>query len=111
MNSKLTSPEFLATIGAAIAAAAAIAKKLITRKSAKPKPEYISRAEFHHGMDAVRDRIAAGYMALADKIDFNHREIERRLDNLDTTVARLDERTTRLAPQMPNVKCSILNAQ
>jgi hypothetical protein len=44
-------------------------------------------------MDSLRDRIAAGYMAVTEKIDSSHREIERRLDQLDTAVARLDERT------------------
>ena len=50
-------------------------------------------------------RITAGYMAMAEKMDANHKElvtaiaqqgsaIEKRLDALESTVARLDERTT-----------------
>jgi hypothetical protein len=93
MTKLLSSPELLAALGTLAGAAALAIKKLVTRKPPKPKPEYITRAEFHHGMDSLRDRIAAGYMAVTEKIDSNHREIERRLDQLDTAVARLDERT------------------
>jgi hypothetical protein len=91
-----------AILTATIAAAAAIAKKLLPAK--KPKPEYISRAEFHDGLDRVRDRIGASYLALADKIEQQHNQVltkldsqganfERRLDQLESNLARLDERT------------------
>ncbi len=91
-----------AIITAAIAAAAAIAKKILPAK--KTKPEYISRAEFHDGMDKVRDRIGTSYLALAEKIDQQHNQVltrldaqganfERRLDQLESNIARLDERT------------------
>ena len=93
MNSKLASPELLAAIAAATGTVGVIIKKLLSRKPRRPRPEYITRAEFHLGLDAVRDRIAAGYMAVTDKMDANHSEIERRLDNLETSLARLDERT------------------
>ena len=91
MNNKNATPEMWASIGGLAAAAAILFRKIRLRRN--PKPNYITRAEFHQGMDAVRDRIAAGYMAVSEKIDANHREIERRLDQLDTSVARLDERT------------------
>jgi hypothetical protein len=101
----MTSSAFTATTGVIIAlitAAAAIAKKLLSR--GKPKPEYITRAEFHAGLDTTRDRIGASYLALADKIELQHNQVltvldrqgasfESRLDRLDTAVARLDERT------------------
>jgi hypothetical protein len=105
MNSKLLpSPEFLATIGAIAGTVAVLVKKFLGRKSPKPKAEYITRAEFHQGLDATRDRIGASYLALADKLDANHKEVlgglerqganfERRLDQLESNLARLDERT------------------
>ena len=91
-----------AIITAAIAAAAALAKKFLPPK--KTKPEYIFRAEFHSELEKTRDRIGASYLALADKLDLNHREttaaldrlaskFEDRLDRLESNLARLDERT------------------
>ena len=91
-----------AILTAAIAAAAALAKKFLPR--IKPKPEYISRAEFHDGLDKVRDRIGASYLALADKIEQQHNQVlttldrqganfERRIDTIESSLARLDERT------------------
>jgi len=88
---------------AAIAGAVAITKKLLPHKTA-PKPEYITRAEFHHDLDAMRDRIGASYLAMADKLDANHKQLltaiahqgetfERRIDQLESGLARLDERT------------------
>jgi hypothetical protein len=88
---------------AVIAALVALAKKFLPRKQS-PKPEYITRAEFHAGIESTRDRIGASYLALADRIDQHHTSLlttldrqganfERRLDALDTAVARLDERT------------------
>jgi hypothetical protein len=94
-----------ATAGIVIAlvtGAAAVAKKYIGRQ--KPRPEYITRAEFHHELTATRDRIGASYLALADKIELQHNQMlsvldrqganfERRLDQLESNLARLDERT------------------
>ncbi len=100
----MTTPtEKWTALGSLAAAITITAKKIFTAKT-KPKPEFISRLEFHQQMDAVRDRIAAGYLALGDKLDAKHRELlsaldlqrttfETRLDQLDTRVARLDERT------------------
>jgi hypothetical protein len=92
-------PTTAAIITAAIAAIVAITKKLLPRKSA-PKPKYITRAEFHEGLDTMRDRIGAGYLAVAEKLDANHRELLSALDRqgsrineLETGVARLDECT------------------
>lgn len=99
-----------ATIGtiatAVIAGLVAITKKLLNQKSKFKNQNslLVTRAEFQKGTDSTRDRIAAGYLALSDKLDANHREIlakfdtvEVRLDRLDAFVARLDERT--LHPQ------------
>ena len=95
--------EFWAATAAFITGGALVLKKLVTRK-APPKPDYLTRAEFHQSMTAVRDRIGASYLAMADKLDANHKEImgaldrqgaafERRLDQLETNFARVDERT------------------
>jgi hypothetical protein len=99
------SPPLLAGIGALARAGAIVIKKLLNRKPLKLKPEYITRAEFHQGMDSILDRVAAGYLVLADKIEASHNElltglnrlaqtVERRLNRFDTAVARLDERTS-----------------
>jgi len=91
---------------AIIAGLVALAKKFLPRKS-PPKPEYITRAEFHAGIESTRDRIGAGYLALAARIDQHHSSLlaaidrqganfERRLDALDSAVARLDERSREL---------------
>jgi hypothetical protein len=92
-----------AIVTAAIAGAVAITKKLLPHKAAL-KPEYITRAEFHESLDSMRDRIGAGHLSLSDKIDANHKELltaiahqgetfERRIDQLETSLARIDERT------------------
>ncbi len=113
MNTNST--EFWAAAAALIAALGAAAKKIISRK-ARPKPEYITRTEFHQEMLSTRDRAAADHIALAQKLDqaqhalavrleTNHRlllgalerqrvNFEHRLDRLESTVARLDERTS-----------------
>jgi hypothetical protein len=94
-----------ATAGIVIAlvtGTAAVAKKYIGRQ--KPRPEYITRAEFHQELTATRDRIGASYLALADKLDASHKETltainslaatsEARLDAHEAALARLDERT------------------
>jgi hypothetical protein len=95
----------IATIAATLAGAILIARKLITRHQ-KPKPEYITRPEFHQAMEATRNRIGASYLALSEKIDTNHKQLvsaisrqaetfERRIDQLESNLARVDERTLR----------------
>ena len=95
--------EFWAATAAFITGGALIGKKLLGR-TPKAKPDYITRAEFHHEMTATRDRIGGGYLALADKLEANHKEVlavietqgvnfEQRLDRLETGLARVDERT------------------
>ena len=97
-----------AFLTAAVAGALALAKKFLPRSS-PPKPEHITRAEFHTGMDAVRDRIGASYLALADKIEQQHNQVlttldrqgtnfEHRIDQLESNLARLDERTRATPP-------------
>jgi len=88
------------------AVAAILAKKRYnrTRQPSAPKGDLITRVEFHQSLDAMRDRMTATFMAFGEKMDQNQKElvatitqqgamIENRLDHLETTVARLDERT------------------
>jgi len=97
--------ELWAVLAAIIAFLSWLAKKLWSR-GVKSKPDHITRAEFHQAIDATRDRIGASYLALADKIELQHSQVlivlerqganfERRLDHLETSLARLDERTRR----------------
>jgi hypothetical protein len=92
--------EAWAALAAAAGAVAVIAKKLISRKSLPPKPDPVTRSEFHHELNLMRDRIGASYLAIADKLDANHRELLSALDHqitrindLETGLARVDERT------------------
>jgi len=77
---------------AAIAGTVAIVKKLLPRKEA-PRPEHISRAEFYQGMDALRDKIDARFLSLAEKIEDLGTAIHERLIETEAALARLDERT------------------
>jgi len=81
---------------AAIAGAVAIVKKLLPRK-ALPKPDYITRLEFHQAMDATRDRIEAGNLAITNKLDANHHEL---LSALDRQITRINNLETGLAPRL-----------
>jgi hypothetical protein len=101
MLSQLTTAatEKWAALTALLTTAAIIVKKLLSRRP-PPKPDSISRAEFHAAMDANRDRIGASYLALCEKLEQSQAKlfarfdrVEERLDRLDSTVARLDERT------------------
>ena len=98
-----------AALATAIAGAfAVVAKKRFTRRSGSPidpRPSsLVTKSELQTGLDAMRDRVTAGYMAMAEKFDFHQKEIlaaigtqgtaiEKRLDALESAVARLDERT------------------
>ena len=99
MTASAFQPETLAAIAAAVGGIAVLARKLLTRKTSS-KPEHITRAEFHHELTAMRDRIGGSYLAIAEKIDTNHKELLSALDrqvtrinDLETAVARVDERT------------------
>lgn len=88
---------------AAVASMAVLARKLFGRKPG-PEPEYLTKTEFHHEASALRDKIDARYLALTEKCDqvktdlltaAEHRATatDRRLNTIETTLARLDERT------------------
>ena len=106
-----TPPQTWAAIATAIAGALAVViKKRFNRRSpsgpvthGRPGSGH-SPPVTHADLDAMRDRVTAGYMAMAEKFDTHQKEIlsaigtqgtaiEKRLDALESTVARLDERT------------------
>ena len=101
-------PAWAAVATAIAGALAVIAKKRFTRRSGSPidpRPSsLVTKSELQTGLEAMRDRVTAGYMAMAEKFDAHQKEIlaaigtqgtalEKRLDALENTVARLDERT------------------
>jgi hypothetical protein len=87
-----TSTEKWAAI-AGIAGVVAVAAKKFFGHKPNPKPDYITRAEFHRELTAIRDRIGASYIAVAEKLDQNHKELLTRITELETGLARVDERT------------------
>src|SRR5882762_5794593 len=82
---------------------AVLAKKRFGRsKSAVASAKAVTHTEFQQGLDQMRDRVAAGYMALGQKRDSTQKEIlpatpargtpvEERLDAWDTTGPRPEE--------------------
>jgi len=108
-------PQTWAAIATAVAGALAVLVKKRLSRSRSPvtygrpgsgHPSLVTQAQFQTGLDAMRDRVTAGYMAMAEKFDSNQKEIlaaigtqgtaiEKRLDALESAVARLDERTRR----------------
>src|SRR5258706_13659623 len=106
-SSPVTQTQTWAAIITTIAGAigAVLAKKRFGRsKSAAANAKAVTHTEFQAGLDQMRDRVAAGYMALGQKMDSGQKEIlsaitaqgtavEKRLDALESAVARLDERT------------------
>jgi hypothetical protein len=86
-----------ALLVALITAAAAIAKKYIGGK----RPDHVTRPEFHQSIDALRDRIDVNHREVLSAVDRLAATTEHRLDRLDRSVARLDERTrTDIAPSI-----------
>ena len=105
MNSPSPSqnPELWAGIATAAAAAFVFLRKIVRRKVADRQVP-VTRSEFDHGIESIRNRVGAGYLALAEKLDANHKELlsaitrqgetfERRIDQLESGLARVDERT------------------
>jgi hypothetical protein len=95
--------ELWAAIAAGLGLLTWSAKRLFARNRTA-KPEYIDSPQLHAELDALAARLAAAYLALADKLEASHREllaaldrqaaaIERRLDQVETALARVDERT------------------
>jgi len=88
---------------AAVGSIAVLAKKLFMPKP-RNGPEFVTRTEFHHEITDLREKIDRGFLATRDAIDqakdhlivSTERQtasIHRRLNDLETLVARVDERT------------------
>ena len=76
---------------AALASMAVLAKKLFVRKPAEP--EFVTKTEFHQELGTLRDKIDARFLTLLEKLNEAKEELLHRLNELDASVARLDERT------------------
>src|SRR5438477_398870 len=76
---------------AAVASVAVLAKNLFARKPAEP--EFVTKTEFHHALDGLRDKIDARSLTLGEKIDLMSGSIHHRLTQLESSLARVDERT------------------
>ena len=82
-----------ATVGAL---GAVFAKKRFPRpKSATQKS--ITVAEFHQSLETLRDKLDTNQKEVLAAITEHSNTIEKRLDALESAVARLDERTKKLA--------------
>ena len=76
---------------AAIASIALLAKKLFARKPTEA--EFVTKTEFHLEVGTLRDKIDARFLTLFEKLNEAKAELLHRLNELDASVARLDERT------------------
>ena len=82
-----------ALLAAIVGFAAWLSKKLLFRQP-KPKPDYITRAEFHERLDRFEDRSAENHQEVLAAIQTLSEKTELRLDAHESALARLDERTT-----------------
>ena len=90
---------------AAVLSLVALGKKVFGRKvngggSASGPPDgginptqFASKSELNHELTAVRDKIDARFLTLAEKIELLGSSIGDRLSKLEAAVARVDERT------------------
>ena len=76
---------------AAVASMALLFRKLFPRK--RNDDAFVTRSELHHELNAIRDKIDARFLALSEKIEHLGATIHERLTQLESAVARLDERT------------------
>jgi hypothetical protein len=76
---------------AAVGSLALLAKKLLGRKA--PEGDFVTKTEFHQEITAVRDKIDAHFLALTEKIEHLGVSIHGRLNQLESGLARVDERT------------------
>ena len=75
----------------AVLSIAALIKKVFPRK--RNDDEFVSRTELHHELNTVRDKIDARFLTLSEKLDHLGTTIHDRLNQLDSGLARVDERT------------------
>jgi hypothetical protein len=80
---------------AAIGSIFLIFKKLLARKT-PGDTAFVTRTEFHTELTAVRDKIDARHLATIEKIDALGATITPRLTQIETALARVDERTKTL---------------
>jgi hypothetical protein len=76
---------------AAVGSMVLLGKKLFPAK--RTGADLVTRAELHHELAAVHDKLDARFLILSEKIDRLGESIHTRLTQLESTVARLDERT------------------
>jgi hypothetical protein len=102
MNPDITSSpsdtsKWAAAVTAVAGAVALLLKKRLTRTRnpppVAPKGDFITRTEFHASLDTLRDRLDTNHKELLSALVTQGTIIEKRLDSLETSVARLDERT------------------
>ena len=89
-----SSAERWSAVAAIAAAGTVLVKNIFSRKPA-PKLDLVTRAEFHQGLDGLRDKLEANQRELLAALASQGRSIEQRLDRLETGLARVDERTRR----------------
>jgi|SRR5580765_6296779 len=77
---------------AAIGSIAVIAKKLFFTKPAQD-PEFLTKDEFHNEMKDLREKLDTRFAMVMQKTAEAKTELLLRLNDLDASVARLDERT------------------
>ncbi len=83
---------------AAVGSLALLAKKLFPPR--RTGADLVTRAELHHELTAVHDKIDARFLALSEKIDrlgesiqTHLAQVETRFSQVEAGLARLDERT------------------
>src|SRR5256885_971850 len=94
-SSPIDASKWAALITAALGGLAVVAKKRLNRNRppGPPKADLITRTEFHAGLDTLRDKLDTNHKELLSALGNQGASIEKRLDTLESSVARLDERT------------------
>jgi len=75
----------------AVLSIVALIKKVFPRK--RDEDAFVTRAELHHELNTVRDKIDARFLTLAEKIENLGTGIHEKLTTLESALARVDERT------------------
>ncbi len=76
---------------AAVLALVALGKKVFPRKRADDV--FVTKAELHHELNTIRDKIDARFLSLSEKIEHLGASIHEKLNALESSLARVDERT------------------
>ena len=75
----------------AILSMVALGKKVFWRKP--PENQFVTKAELHHELNTVRDKIDARFLTLSEKIETLGTSLHTSLNQLEAGLARVDERT------------------